>query len=1022
MTVSSESYTTNSIKITVSNETTPANIISAVDTAITSLGWSQYDYIAPNSSTVFTTATSTTGTITPTGGFSSLTTFGTPTGTSSTSAGTYTSGIASTSGVGSGGYITVTKTGSGTTYSGVTTATMYLSGTGYVVGNTIVIAGANLGGTTPTNNLTLTIGGSVLTNTINGYVSSSAVSGTSVTAANNYIVTPLSTSGSGTGAVFQIIKTGAGTAYSGFTTIVVLSSGTGYAVGDTIVIAGANLGGTTPTNNLTITVGAVKSNYQNTAVITGMSSTTGFGAGSLIAATAGTGTLYGGTPDSIVVNNIVSSSSITYTINNGTPPTSGTVTNIVQSNLNTWSPLYTYVYRAICADNTNYKYLIIRWDPTKQQFFTAAAEGWDTSTKQPLNGTYGFNGTFGQGYDLKDCQILVSATSSHFMIWPWVRQSMGLWTAIFEFERVAVEDSAAAGMPNFAWTNSVILGYTSDNSSYQFVFPRLPNSSLNKDMRAVTNKGITTTLGDSYNYTYGWDITKSVITSFSIDHATNLQPQGRAYNCSITKPFGAGLDTTTVPLAPGGWADTSGTNSTCLILPLNGGAESGVYSSLNTVNASGRPQNNGYSAAGVVDMLLIGVNAWCACGSGGIKTYDTTQTVSSGTLVQRLAGNYDKLIFDGFRTIYAIYVNAGSGGTTLARIDTETYNSATITLAYAAHQIAIDGQYVYVGINGASTSPRVAIINRWTTTDGSTGSGFTLASTYASGVTGSYIANIFPDYRGCIYITYTYHSTFNLTISASSQYGSAGTGAIGIDKVSVSGIPTRGRLGASYSLPPLTSQNYPVHAIAFYYDPISNYLMSIISHTNNNISVAKFNSYSLYHNIYVHSYSNNTLSYTTLTTYSYTSGLSSTSLAADTVAGLTGFQGSSSSSTLTYGILQSIFPYNGTLVMSMGTYLNNGSSNPFNLTYTLADIIYGVTNLQTNPVVTSYVTNTQALSGNYSLSTAANTLFNNYQYRSMYTNGTVALRNINGNIYYLNNLYNMNKTDGTASGRLILKG
>jgi hypothetical protein len=40
----------------------------------------------------------------------------------------------------------------------------------------------------------------------------------------------------------------------------------------------------------------------------------------------------------------------------------------------------------------------------------------------------------------------------------------------------------------------------------------------------------------------------------------------------------------------------------------------------------------------------------------------------------------------------------------------------------------------------------------------------------------------------------------------------------------------------------------------------------------------------------------------------------------------------------------------------------------------------------------------------------------------MYTNGTVALRNINGNIYYLKNLYNMNKTDGTACGRLILKG
>jgi hypothetical protein len=136
---------------------------------------------------------------------------------------------------------------------------------------------------------------------------------------------------------------------------------------------------------------------------------------------------------------------------------------------------------------------------------------------------------------------------------------------------------------------------------------------------------------------------------------------------------------------------------------------------------------------------------------------------------------------------------------------------------------------------------------------------------------------------------------------------------------------------------------------------------------------------------------------------------------------LTGFQGISFFTTLNYGILQSIFPYKGTLVLSVETYINNGT-NPFYSTYTLADIIYGVTNLQTNPVVTTYATNTQALSGNYTFIPGTSGTFNNYQYRSMYTNGTVALRNINGNIYYLNNLYNMNKTDGTASGRLILKG
>ena len=52
MSVTTTTYTTNSKQITISNETGPINIMSAVDTAITGLGWAQYDYIAAGASTV----------------------------------------------------------------------------------------------------------------------------------------------------------------------------------------------------------------------------------------------------------------------------------------------------------------------------------------------------------------------------------------------------------------------------------------------------------------------------------------------------------------------------------------------------------------------------------------------------------------------------------------------------------------------------------------------------------------------------------------------------------------------------------------------------------------------------------------------------------------------------------------------------------------------------------------------------------------------------------------------------------
>jgi hypothetical protein len=80
--------------------------------------------------------------------------------------------------------------------------------------------------------------------------------GTSVTSANSYTgVTQVSTTGQGTGAVFTVVKTGAGTSYTaGTVTITVTGPGYGYANGDTIVLPGASLGGTTPANNLTFVI------------------------------------------------------------------------------------------------------------------------------------------------------------------------------------------------------------------------------------------------------------------------------------------------------------------------------------------------------------------------------------------------------------------------------------------------------------------------------------------------------------------------------------------------------------------------------------------------------------------------------------------------------------------------------------------------------------------------------------------------------------------------------------------------
>ena len=287
-----------------------------------------------------------------------------------------------TSGVGDIGGVLFTIVRGGSSYQSIMTSAIGIGqgqiGSGFAVGDTLTFAGASLGGTTPTNNLTVTINtvhnqyptgaglgygtliydyttnhimsfdpadyswmqidrqtvartpsstlniaGTTTTGTVNiasnmttgglvniggnggvsiGNLSVSAltvlnplpyiwlslyqyysgslltssfgtITGTAVGATRVVTgVTQSSTSGRGTGAQFQVTVVNNGQSGGGLVisyTVVSIDYnggnqqyGSGYAVGDTVTIAGASLGGTTPTNNMTFTVGnAVKNNY-----------------------------------------------------------------------------------------------------------------------------------------------------------------------------------------------------------------------------------------------------------------------------------------------------------------------------------------------------------------------------------------------------------------------------------------------------------------------------------------------------------------------------------------------------------------------------------------------------------------------------------------------------------------------------------------------------------------------------------------------------------------------------------------
>jgi hypothetical protein len=100
------------------------------------------------------------------------------------------------------------------------------------------------------------------------------------------------------------------------------------SVDDKNIELGAVTSGTISTTG---TVGSITGTGPWTATITNMTTTANLITGVSISATAGTGTLYGGSPSSVVVASIVSSTSITYTVTGGTTPTAGTVTNITST-------------------------------------------------------------------------------------------------------------------------------------------------------------------------------------------------------------------------------------------------------------------------------------------------------------------------------------------------------------------------------------------------------------------------------------------------------------------------------------------------------------------------------------------------------------------------------------------------------------------------------------------------------------------------------------------------------------------
>ena len=435
----------------------------------------------------------------------------------------------------------------------------------------------------------------------------------------------------------------------------------------------------------------------------------------------------------------------------------------------TYSPIVTYVYRVLNADTTTYKYFILRCDTIKNAIYTSCCESWNNSTHVGTNESWTGGGVFPQYYDVKDSFIFAAGSDKHLIIWPFIRNEPGMWSGVFEFERLAGEDTAALATPCFAWTNSLMLGtpwgrtQTTGfvSSKVMFAFPRTADGFTGSNAAQIysptTSRGmwpplnytsgtLTYTdpnilhLGSFYNQSYAWDTSRTPVSAIGVDAQTKVMPFGRAYNVGVVKALGTYLDTTYINVdSTGGWPDAAGSNTECILLPLNGGMEANTttgaqlqisYASLGTSVAS--------------KVIGIGSSAWAAC-SDGVRVWNMDSGNNTST-TQFLAGQVvTDILYDGADYIYA------AGATSVYKIQVSNtaniVNTASGAISNGAAYLGMDNSYVYASGRTANVNPIIYIIPKGTISSGVTQANSTVATVIATGW-----GTPVPDYNGLVYV------------------------------------------------------------------------------------------------------------------------------------------------------------------------------------------------------------------------------------------------------------------------------
>lgn len=409
------------------------------------------------------------------------------------------------------------------------------------------------------------------------------------------------------------------------------------------------------------------------------------------------------------------------------------------------------IYRCLNKDGTSYKYAFLNFDRSNMMIHLGCCESWDLSTKAMVNEAYQGVRNNRMGINLTNCDIVIFGNARYLGIQTYLINSPSESNFVFEFEREAAEDTAAAGVPCWGSWNSTMQGpVNAVNYCYgMLMVPRTKDgrtgTAANKYQTVVSAIGAWGSMGGSQAPSvylianmarHGWDNTKKLVTTFKLidnDNAGQTTVHGRIFGWKMVPPLGNPMDTVTFPVDSDGFFSAGGTNTTHYLLD----AQNGLYQNRAAMGGFS-PTSSSYATSSNTTpsaMCFTGQFIYVTGATGLFKcdvVGGTFSQVQSGTIT----GVTHDVCFDG----RYVYVTTTTG---VARVEVQNSDAVTtLTLGTGGlSSICYDGNgRLYASQRTASTTPSIYAIDTGSFTQ--VGSTMTMA---AGRVTAAIVKSLVSD-------------------------------------------------------------------------------------------------------------------------------------------------------------------------------------------------------------------------------------------------------------------------------------